>query len=558
MNSSIKKIGAAAILVWAVLFISVFIFKSVPAFSHSSASKAFSFIGTFVHAEDGGGSDGGNDGGAGGDGGGGVDAGGNNGGSADANGSAGADGGGCGGCGGDTGGGAAVDTAAGASIDSAAGANNDGGGSLAIAFAPPAQVVIPQCPSGTSGTYPNCVTPTPLCPAGTSGIYPNCVVPTPKCPAGTSGVYPNCVAPTPKCPTGTTGTYPNCVTPTPLCPAGTSGTYPNCVVPTPNCPAGTSGTYPDCKVPTPQCPTGTSGTYPVCTTPQPVCPSGTNGTYPNCIVPTPNCPSGTYGTYPNCYIPTPNCPSGMTGTYPNCVVPTPKCPTNTTGSYPYCVVQYPQCPVGMSGYYPNCTRPYTPPVSYTYPVCTITTSNQVVSYGQSTTVSWSAQNAVSGWIEKIGSVGTYGSVVVRPERSTNYVGHFTDRGGQSVVCSAQVMVQMPFIHGPQIIPPQANVPFVTLSQVPYTGLDLGPFGTFMYFVSLTLWCLYMTYLVVIKKIHIAIAQYLNSLFFKSSTASVESEKKETTPVQALPYVMEYKAPKEDAVDEFIMQQIHRS
>jgi hypothetical protein len=57
---------------------------------------------------------------------------------------------------------------------------------------PPAQT----CPTGYTGTYPNCVAP--VCPAGYSGTYPNCVAP--SCPSGYTGTYPNCVAPVkPKC-----------------------------------------------------------------------------------------------------------------------------------------------------------------------------------------------------------------------------------------------------------------------------------------------------------------------------------------------------------------------
>lgn len=52
-----------------------------------------------------------------------------------------------------------------------------------------------------------------------------------------------------KCPTGTTGTYPDCVKKT--CPTGTTGTYPDCKAPT--CPTGTTGTYPDCKTPVASC-----------------------------------------------------------------------------------------------------------------------------------------------------------------------------------------------------------------------------------------------------------------------------------------------------------------
>jgi len=67
------------------------------------------------------------------------------------------------------------------------------------------EVLTQECPSGTTGTYPDCVALT--CPSGTTGTYPDCVALT--CPSGTTGTYPDCVALT--CPSGTTGTYPDCV-----------------------------------------------------------------------------------------------------------------------------------------------------------------------------------------------------------------------------------------------------------------------------------------------------------------------------------------------------------
>jgi 1A family penicillin-binding protein len=71
-----------------------------------------------------------------------------------------------------------------------------------------------QCPSGTTGTYPDCKTTTPQkCPTGTTGTYPDCkTTPVQQCPAGTTGTYPDCKpdTSTQQCPTGTTGTYPNC------------------------------------------------------------------------------------------------------------------------------------------------------------------------------------------------------------------------------------------------------------------------------------------------------------------------------------------------------------
>ena len=45
------------------------------------------------------------------------------------------------------------------------------------------------CPSGETGTYPNCTLES--CPSGDTGIYPDCIAQT--CPSGDIGVYPDCV-----------------------------------------------------------------------------------------------------------------------------------------------------------------------------------------------------------------------------------------------------------------------------------------------------------------------------------------------------------------------------
>ena len=180
-------------------------------------------------------------------------------------------------------------------------------------------VTPPVCPSGTSGTYPNCKTaPKPVCPSGTTGKYPNCkTVPKPVCPSGTTGKYPNCnpIA-DPVCPPGTKGTYPNCKTiPVRYCPSDSVGTYPKCV-----CRKGTYGEPGKCR--RKECPQGTVGKWPACEAIPPKCPKGTHGKYPKCL---PNvCPKGSYGEWPNCYTPggetgTPKkCPKGTYGNYPNC------------------------------------------------------------------------------------------------------------------------------------------------------------------------------------------------------------------------------------------------
>ena len=88
---------------------------------------------------------------------------------------------------------------------------------------PPPPPPTPTCPSGDTGTYPNCHAP--VCPSGDTGTYPDCVAPV--CPSGDTGTYPDCHAPV--CPSGDTGTYPNCIEP--VCPSGDTGVYPDCVAP---------------------------------------------------------------------------------------------------------------------------------------------------------------------------------------------------------------------------------------------------------------------------------------------------------------------------------------
>lgn len=61
---------------------------------------------------------------------------------------------------------------------------------------------------------------------------------------------------------------------------------------------------------------------------------------------------------------------------------------------------------------------------------------------------------------------------------------------------------------------QPSQPYVTLAAVPYTGLDLGPMGTALYWGFLVLWCLVAAYLIAVKKIQNRIAAW----FFKSDDA----------------------------------------
>ena len=176
------------------------------------------------------------------------------------------------------------------------------------------------CPEGQRWTGKSCsggVTPPKVCPSGTTGTYPNCkTVTKPVCPAGTKGTYPNCKTVTkPVCPSGTTGKYPDCKKITVrYCPADSVGTYPKCV-----CRKGTYGEPGNCRAK--QCPKGTVGKWPNCETVVRDCPKGTTGKWPNCETIVRDCPKGMSGKWPNCYptVGDPRkCPKGTYGTPPNC------------------------------------------------------------------------------------------------------------------------------------------------------------------------------------------------------------------------------------------------
>jgi hypothetical protein len=97
-------------------------------------------------------------------------------------------------------------------------------------------------------------------------------------------------------------------------------------------------------------------------------------------------------------------------------------------------------------------------------------------------------------------------------------------------------------------------PYVSLSAVPYTGLELGPYGTVIYWSALILWCLFVAYMVVVKRVHIKIARWFKTFLFGGAAVAVAATEVAPTvkrevaqiPVQTL-----------DKTDDFIMAQVLR-
>lgn len=164
----------------------------------------------------------------------------------------------------------------------------------------------------------------------------------------------------------------------------------------------------------------------------------------------------------------------------------------------------------------------TPPAAQ----CVLTASPSSITKGSNSTLSWSGTNIVSVIIDQgIGDKGSTGTVNVNPERTTTYTGAFTTTAGQTLSCSATVEVTNPDgvctsncgggggggggSRGPRVIlsslkaPGEQPLAFVYLSEIPYTGLDLGPLGTAMYWLMLVLWSLAAAYLIFFNVLPVA-------------------------------------------------------
>ncbi len=234
----------------------------------------------------------------------------------------------------------------------------------------------------------------------------------------------------------------------------------------------------------------------------------------NVVVNTIQCPAGYTGTYPNC-VPVQYCPSGYTGTYPNCVPPQ----------------QNLSCTISISNYGQGYNNGYWNPNS-------------------AVTLSWNSNSASTGFINNgFGNVGPTGSRTVYPTQTTTYTGTFYGYNGQQVTCSATVYVNS---YVPPVTP---NTPYVTLSAVPYTGLELGPVGTVVYWGFIAIWCAIAAYLIVVKKVQNSVYRSLKSVLF--GAAGGDHAPAHAAPAAHTSHIAHAKH-EVDATDAFITAQINRA
>jgi hypothetical protein len=125
--------------------------------------------------------------------------------------------------------------------------------------------------------------------------------------------------------------------------------------------------------------------------------------------------------------------------------------------------------------------------------------------GDQSTLRWDSANVSSVYIDNgIGNVGQNGSRTVAPRSGIyTYQGTFTGYNGQTITCLATLRVDgyRTGGHGPNVtlnqLPNVEALPLTSLylADLPYTGLDLGPGGTMLYWLVLIIWSLALAYLI---------------------------------------------------------------
>lgn len=162
-------------------------------------------------------------------------------------------------------------------------------------------------------------------------------------------------------------------------------------------------------------------------------------------------------------------------------------------------------------------------VNITNPAPVINNNNVVANYGSSAGTSYSTQQYCQS-----GYYGTY------PNCYYN---------------------QQPVVYQRPPVAYNTVAPYVSLSQVPYTGLELGFWGSIAYWGAFILFALFAAYLIAIKRVQNNIAVYLKSLLFGSEEEDTETLAPVAIEPTSAPVAV---APQGDVIDSFIMSQINRA
>ena len=137
------------------------------------------------------------------------------------------------------------------------------------------------------------------------------------------------------------------------------------------------------------------------------------------------------------------------------------------------------------------------------PTCVMSLSQYTIREGEQASLRWEGNNVSSVFINNgIGNVSQNGVQTVAPRAGTyTYQGTFYGYNGQSVTCLATLRVDTINRGTTNVtldqLPPAEGLPLASLylADLPYTGLDLGPVGTMLYWLALIVWSLALAYLI---------------------------------------------------------------
>jgi uncharacterized repeat protein (TIGR01451 family) len=146
------------------------------------------------------------------------------------------------------------------------------------------------------------------------------------------------------------------------------------------------------------------------------------------------------------------------------------------------------------------------------PRCDLDISDDRIELGDEVTIEWDTSNAGEVTLfddrgEILFTTDDYlladkrdyydGEITLRPLRDTEYT-LLVERGSRERECEVDVEVEDSIV----VIQTRDQQPLVagiSLSQVPYTGFEAGPFMTALFYILLVAWAAYITYFLVVRK-----------------------------------------------------------
>ncbi|HCM43718.1 TPA: hypothetical protein DIS55_02080 [Candidatus Kaiserbacteria bacterium] len=162
--------------------------------------------------------------------------------------------------------------------------------------------------------------------------------------------------------------------------------------------------------------------------------------------------------------------------------------------YPYTTTTYILTVYGSQGQSSQCQTTVSVGTVYNQPPsCWITLTPQYgyggsSYYNRPSTLSWGSTNVTSAYISpNIGTISSYGSQTVYTSDSNQIYTMTASGPGGTATCRTQQV----YIPNPPVYPP-----YITLTQIPYTGLDLGIVGNGIYWFSILAFALAAGYLAV--------------------------------------------------------------